>query len=153
MPDIVLVILKYAFLAILYIFVARAVRATVIGLRDPAIDTGARRAAPASKPTSRRAKKAPKRATIVEGASASGKSFELGQELTVGRADKCHVVLDDTYVSQVHARIFNRGDAYYLEDLGSTNGTYLNRKRVGSPTELQRGDKVKIGKTVLEMRK
>jgi pSer/pThr/pTyr-binding forkhead associated (FHA) protein len=71
----------------------------------------------------------------------------------VGRADKCHVVLDDTYVSQVHARIFNRGDAYYLEDLGSTNGTYLNRKRVGSATELQRGDKVKIGKTVLEMRK
>lgn len=153
MPDIVLVILKYAFLAILYIFVARAVRATVVGLRDPDTDTGSRRAAPAAKPASRRAKKAPKRATIVEGSSTSGKSFDLGQELTVGRADKCHVVLDDTYVSQVHARIFNRGDAYYLEDLGSTNGTYLNRKRVGNATELQRGDKVKIGKTVLEMRK
>ena len=89
----------------------------------------------------------------MEGASTSGKNFDLGQELTIGRADKCHIVLDDTYVSQVHARIFAKGDSYYLEDLGSTNGTYLNRKRVGGPTELQRGDRVKIGKTVLEMRK
>lgn len=152
MPDIVLVILKYAFLAILYIFVARAVRATVVGLREPATP-GPARAAPAAKPTSRRAKKAPKRAVIVEGASSSGKTFELGEELTVGRADKCHVVLDDTYVSQVHARISSRGESYFVEDLGSTNGTYLNRKRVGGPTELQRGDRVKIGKTVLEMRK
>lgn len=153
MPDIVLVILKYAFLAILYIFVARAVRATVVGLREPAGQAIAARAAPAAKPTSRRAKKAPKRAAIIEGASKSGKSFELGQELTVGRAETCHVVLDDTYVSQVHARLFARGESYFVEDLGSTNGTYLNRKRVGSATELQRGDLVKIGKTVLEMRK
>lgn len=153
MPDIVLVILKYAFLAILYIFVARAVRATVVGLREPAADRGSQRAAPASKPTSRRAKKAPKKAAIIEGGSTSGKTFDLGQELTIGRAEKCHVILDDTYVSQVHARVFARGDSYFLEDLGSTNGTYLNRKRVGGATELQRGDRVKIGKTVLEMRK
>ncbi len=153
MPDIVLVILKYAFLAILYIFVARAVRATVVGLRDPDADKGPRRAAPAAKPAARRTKKVPKRAVIVEGSSTSGNTFDLGQELTVGRADKCHVVLDDTYVSQVHARIFARGESYLLEDLGSTNGTYLNRKRVGGATELQRGDRVKIGKTVLEMRK
>lgn len=152
MPDIVLVILKYAFLAILYIFVARAVRATVVGLREP-VAPGPARAAPAAKPTSRRAKKVPKRAVIIEGSSSSGKSFELNQELTIGRADKCHVVLDDTYVSQVHARISARGDSYFIEDLGSTNGTYLNRKRVGGSTELQRGDRVKIGKTVLEMRR
>lgn len=153
MPDIVLVILKYAFLAILYIFVARAVRATVIGLREPAPGRSPQRAAPATKSASRRVKKVPKRAAIIEGSSSSGKAFDLGQELTIGRADKCHVVLDDTYVSQIHARIFARGDSYFLEDLGSTNGTYLNRKRVGGTTEIQRGDHVKIGKTVLEMRK
>lgn len=152
MPDIVLVILKYAFLAILYIFVARAVRATVIGLREP-VAPGPVRATPAPKPTSRRTKKVPKRAVIIEGESSSGKTFELNQELTIGRADKCHVVLDDTYVSQVHARISARGESYFIEDLGSTNGTYLNRKRVGGATELQRGDRVKIGKTVLEMRR
>ena len=151
MPDIVLDILKYVFLVVLYIFVARAVRAVTVELRTAPDPSGA--AAPAMRNTARRAKKAPRRAVIVEGASTSGKTFDLGQELTVGRADKCHVVLDDTYVSQVHARIFARGDSYYIEDLGSTNGTYLNRKRVGGATELQRGDRVKIGKTVLEMRK
>jgi pSer/pThr/pTyr-binding forkhead associated (FHA) protein len=53
----------------------------------------------------------------------------------------------------VHARLFARGDAVMVEDLGSTNGTYLNRRRITAPAELQRGDQVKIGKTVLEMRK
>ena len=153
MPDIVLDILKYVFLAVLYIFVARAVRAVMIELR-PATATPATSSSVApSRSAPRKTKKAPKRAVIVEGASSSGKTFELGQELTIGRADKCHVVLDDTYVSQVHARVFSRGDSYFIEDLGSTNGTYLNRKRVGGATELQRGDRVKIGKTVLEMRK
>jgi pSer/pThr/pTyr-binding forkhead associated (FHA) protein len=71
----------------------------------------------------------------------------------IGRGEKCRLVLDDTYVSTVHARIFANGERYMLEDLGSTNGTYLNRKRVTSPVELRRGDQVKIGKTVLEMRK
>lgn len=153
MPDIVLDILKYVFLAVLYIFVARAVRAVMIELRPAVATTGTRGQAAPSKSNARRAKKAPKRAVIVEGASTSGKNFELGQELTIGRADKCHVVLDDTYVSQVHARVFSRGESFFIEDLGSTNGTYLNRKRVGGATELQRGDRVKIGKTVLEMRK
>ena len=154
MPDIVLDILKYVFLVVLYIFVARAVRAVMIELRPaPATSASSRSSATAAKPASRRVKKAPKKAVIVEGASSSGKSFDLGQELTIGRADKCHVILDDTYVSQVHARVFARGESYFIEDLGSTNGTYLNRKRVGGATELQRGDRVKIGKTVLEMRK
>jgi pSer/pThr/pTyr-binding forkhead associated (FHA) protein len=71
----------------------------------------------------------------------------------VGRADKCHLVLDDTYVSQVHARIFAKGDSFLVEDLGSTNGTYLNRRRITAPAELHRGDQVKIGKTVMEVRK
>lgn len=153
MPDIVLDILKYVFLVVLYIFVARAVRAVMIELRPAPVATATRGGSPSAKPPTRRAKKAPKRAVVVEGASTSGKNFDLGQELTIGRADKCHVVLDDTYVSQVHARVFSRGESYFVEDLGSTNGTYLNRKRVGGATELQRGDRIKIGKTVLEMRK
>ena len=149
MPDLVLDLLKYAFLAVLYIFIARAVKAVYVELKpgSPASGSaGASRAAP------RKAKRAPKKAAVIEG-PARGKTFDLKDELIVGRADKCHLVLDDTYVSQVHARIFPKGDAYILEDLGSTNGTYLNRRRITSPTELQRGDKVKIGKTVLELRK
>jgi pSer/pThr/pTyr-binding forkhead associated (FHA) protein len=147
-PDLVLDLLKYAFLAILYVFIARAVRAVYVELNPPPTST---RAA-SSKPPARRAKKAPNKAVIVEG-SANQKSFDLSGEVIIGRGDTCHVVLKDTYVSQAHARIFSRNDAVMLEDLGSTNGTYLNRRKVTAPVELQRGDKVKIGKTVLEMRK
>lgn len=146
MPDIVLDLLKYAFIAILYIFVARAVRAVVVEMRTD-------QPAGASQPMRQRKGKVPHRAVVVEGAAANGKSFDLGDELVVGRGDKCHVVLDDTYVSSVHARIFARGQTLLLEDLGSTNGTYLNRRRVTAPAEVHRGDRVKIGKTVLEMRK
>ena len=149
MPDIVLVLLKYAFLAILYIFIARVVKAVYVELR-PGAASGA--ATPAARSAPRRAKKAPRKAVVVEG-NPKGKSLDLGEELVIGRADKCHLVIDDTYVSQLHARIFSRGDSFIVEDLGSTNGTYLNRRRITAPMELQRGDKVKIGKTVLEMRK
>ena len=151
MPDIVLVLLKFAFLGLLYIFVARAVRAVVLELRGgTASAPPARKAAPAR--STKRVKR-PGKAVIVEGASSSGKTFDLRDELILGRGEKCHVVLDDTYVSTVHARLFPKGEGIYVEDLGSTNGTYLNRKRVSNAVEVQRGDHVKIGKTVLEMRK
>jgi pSer/pThr/pTyr-binding forkhead associated (FHA) protein len=156
MPNLVLDLLKYAFLAVLYIFLARAVKAIYLELRPPT----ARRPAPqrtpapqASRPPARRTKKTPRRLAIVEGDNLKGKSLPLTDELIVGRADKCHLVLDDTYVSQVHARIFAKGDSFLVEDLGSTNGTYLNRRRITAPAELHRGDQVKIGKTVMEVRK
>ena len=156
MPVLVLDLLKYLFLVVLYIFVFRAVRAVYMELRPAA----ARRPAPARAPTpapakapKAKSKKTPGRAAVVEGAAHKGKTFSLANELTIGRADKCSLVLDDAYVSQMHARIYPRGEQVVVEDLGSTNGTYLNRQRLTSPAELQRGDKVKIGKTVLEMRK
>jgi FHA domain len=156
MPNLVLDLLKYVFLAVLYVFVWRAVKAVYLELRPPR----ARRQAPPRRPAAapahppgRRTRKAPQRVAVIDGSRNRGKSVELGHELTIGRADKCHIQLDDTYVSQMHARIFSRGDSYVVEDLGSTNGTYLNRRRITSPTELQRGDQVKVGKTVLELRK
>ena len=63
------------------------------------------------------------------------------------------VRLDDTYISSFHARIFRRDDGWYVEDLGSTNGTYLNQRRVTSPAELHAGDRLKIGKMTLELRR
>jgi pSer/pThr/pTyr-binding forkhead associated (FHA) protein len=155
-PDLVLDLLKYLFLAVLYIFVARAVRAVYLELKAPA-DTSARAPAPASsrqRPAKAQTKgKTPKKLVVVEGDNLRGKSFDLGNELMIGRADKCHIKLDDTYVSQVHARVFPKGANYMIEDQGSTNGTYLNRRRITSPTEVRRGDQIKIGKTVLEARK
>ncbi len=148
MPDIVLELLKYAFLVILYIFISRAIRATYVELQPSSGGS----APAAQRAPQRKNKKVPRKAVVTEGPK-KGQTFELGKELTIGRADKCRVVLDDTYVSQVHARIFPKGEGFALEDLGSTNGTYLNRRRITAPVELQRGDLVKIGKTVLEMRK
>jgi pSer/pThr/pTyr-binding forkhead associated (FHA) protein len=154
-PNLVLELLKYVFVAVLYIFVAVVVRAIYLELKPAGAARSSRQPAPApaARPASRRVKKAPKKAAVVEGGNLKGKSFDLGSELIVGRGEKCHVVLDDTYVSQVHARIFAKDDGYVLEDLGSTNGTYLNRQKVTAPVEVQRGDRVKIGRTVLEMRK
>ena len=105
MPELVLVLLKYVFLFVLYIFVARAVKAVYLELR-PATTSGGRRAraaAPSPRPPSKRSKKAPRKVAVVEG-PLKGKSYELGEELTIGRAEKCHIMVDDTYVSQVHAR-------------------------------------------------
>ena len=154
MPELVLVLLKYVFLAVLYIFVARAVKAVYLELRPGAGRPPPRgqHKPPAARPPSRRSKKAPRKVAVIEG-PLKGKTFELSDELTIGRAEKCHLVVDDTYVSQVHARIYGKGEAVMVEDLGSTNGTYLNRRRITSPTEVQRGDRIKIGKSVLEMRK
>ena len=154
MPTIVLDLLKYVFLGILYIFLARAVRVVYLELRPPSDRPRGGTAAPVpAAPPSRKAKKAPRRAAVVEGANLRGKTFDLGSELMIGRDQKCHVVLDDTYVSQVHARVFAKDNVYLVEDLGSTNGTYLNRRKVTQPTEVHRGDRLKIGMTVLELRK
>jgi pSer/pThr/pTyr-binding forkhead associated (FHA) protein len=155
MPNLVLDLLKYVFLAVLYIFVWRAVKAVYLELRpERQRRPRATRPQPATpaRPPARRPRKAPGRLAVVEGAL-KGRQLDLGEELVIGRAEKCNLVLDDTYVSQVHARIFARNGGYLVEDLGSTNGTYVNRRRITSPTEVQRGDQVKIGKTVMELRK
>ena len=80
-----------------------------------------------------------------------GISFEIGPEVTVGRAAGCHIALpDDTFVSQLHARVFERSGQVYVEDLGSTNGTYVNGHRVSAPTPMHRGDSLQVGSTILE---
>ncbi|HVF53595.1 MAG TPA: FHA domain-containing protein [Actinomycetota bacterium] len=150
MPALVLDILRYVFLALLWIFLARAVRAIYVELRPPVT-----RSAPpkAQASPARKMKKAPARAFVLEGDGLKGKSFPLGDELIIGRAERCHVMLVDNYVSQVHARVFSKQEGYMAEDLGSTNGTYVNGHKISSPTEVFRGDRVKVGKTVLELRK
>ncbi len=80
----------------------------------------------------------------------SGQRHELGIEITIGRAATCDVTIDDSYASQIHARIFRREGDHVLEDLGSTNGTYLNRQKVSSATTLRTGDHLQIGSTVFE---
>jgi pSer/pThr/pTyr-binding forkhead associated (FHA) protein len=72
--------------------------------------------------------------------------------MTIGRAAGCNIVIDDHFVSSVHTRIFQRDDTWMIEDLGSTNGTYLNRRKVTGPSVIHKGDQVQVGNVVLEVR-
>ena len=76
--------------------------------------------------------------------------MSIGDELTVGRAAKCTLTLDDTFISSVHARVVWRDRTFVVEDAGSTNGTFLNQERLLAPTVLRLGDRIQIGSTVLE---
>jgi hypothetical protein len=151
----VLSVLKYAFLLLLYFFVYRALRTVVT------MDLGGgRKARKARRQTNGRAprpsngrSRAPSSVVV---RSADGKklgTYRLADPLEIGRSDGSQIKLDDTYVSSSHARLFPRNGTWFVEDLGSTNGTYLNQQRVTSSSEVHPGDTLKIGKTVLELRK
>jgi len=149
MSDAVLNVLKLLLLALLYLFffrVLRAVWAEVSARPIAAAPAPAAAARGGAAPT-----KTGLRLKVVEG-EGKGKVFDVGDELTVGRAAGCQIALaDDTFVSQLHARLFRRDGRHYVEDLGSTNGTFLNRKQVSSPIALRRGDRLQVGKTVFEV--
>ena len=152
MPPFVVTVLKVVFLGLLYFFVYRALRSVVVDLRAPVAGTGRARATPPPA-GARSASKPPRSVVIVNGDGANLGSRPLDGNLQIGRADACQIKIDDTYVSAFHARIFSRDGGWYVEDLGSTNGTYLNQKRVTSPVELQAGDRLRVGKTTMELRR
>ena len=152
MPEAILTILKFCFLGLLYLFLARVVRAVYRELspdRAPVAvssNNGGRfgRGRRSDQPAR------PYRLKMIDPATAQ--IFPLGEEVTIGRAPGCSVPLaDDTYVSQLHARIYIRDGKPFVEDLGSTNGTFLNRDRLSRTMPLHRGDKLQIGQTVLEI--
>ena len=142
-------VLKYAFLALLFLFLARVVRVVVLEIRSPAL-AGAG-AAPGARGSSRGTKRGA-RLRIIEPADRKGESYALNDELTVGRGGGCGVVIpDDQFVSTVHARLFRRGEDLFVEDLGSRNGTFVNGQQVQAATKLRRGDRVQFGETVGEV--
>ncbi len=166
MTDSLLNILKYALLALLYLFFARvlwAVWSEVSGPRPgkapvPA-STHVVAPTPHAAPVSQRsAGKPPKgkrgsvaRLIVLEPKVRKGTAIRLANEITFGRAAGCTIsVPDDTFVSQVHARVFNENGNIMIEDLGSTNGTYVNANRITAPLMLNKGDRIQIGSTVLE---
>ena len=157
MSEGLLTVLKFCFLAVLWLFFVRVVRvawAEVHAPAVPAVPPGPSRsvAAPAAAPAAQQAG-GPARITILQPPERRGRSYELGQELTMGRATNCHVSLpEDSTVSQNHARIQRRDGRLWLEDLGSTNGTYVRKEQVRGPVTLQVRMPIRIGRTVLELR-
>ena len=156
MSEAALTVLKFCFLALLYLFLYRVVRLTLSELLAPALSAQPV-ATPAAPPPRRERRAAPRtalRLRIIEPAARRGETHTIDREVTVGRGGGCALVLsDDTYVSQLHARLFQQNDEGYVEDLGSTNGTYVNGKQISGVTRLKRGDQVQFGQTVAEVGK
>ena len=152
MPDQLLNLLKIFLLLLLYLFFLRVLRAVWAEVEPPKAV-----AAPVKKHGKPGRRAVPRKASgqlalrILVPPEMKGRTFPLAEEITLGRAAGCQVTIDDTYASQLHARVFQRDGTVYVEDLGSTNGTYLNRSKVSGPMVLQRGDKLQIGNTVLEL--
>ena len=149
MPHALLHVLRYFLLGVLWLFSIYAVRMVVVEIRR----SRAERLAPPPAATYGADQSIPLKLTVVDPPQRRGRTFDLGEEVTLGRSAGCAVPLeDDTFTSSVHARVFQRGGEYFLEDLGSTNGTWLNEERVnGTPMRLQRGDRMKVGSTTLEV--
>ena len=153
MSDQLLNVFKICLLFVLYLFFLRVLRAVWSELKEPKPAIVANPSAPASSPAAPPVARQPARAHLVVVAPEEqrGRSYELLDELTVGRAAGCHIALDDRFVSQLHARMFRRDDQCFVEDLGSTNGTFLNEAKVTSPALLTVGDHVRFGNVVMEL--
>jgi hypothetical protein len=153
-PDQLLNLLKLFLLVLLYLFFLRVLRAVWTEVNVPR--TAEVSAGPAKGRARARRPARPHRSNqpqlkVLEPPGLRGRSYPLDEEITLGRAAGCQVPIEDAYASQVHARVFQRDGSWYVEDLGSTNGTYLNRRRVAGPMVIKRRDKLQIGNTVLEL--
>ncbi|WP_369260639.1 FHA domain-containing protein [Streptomyces sp. R35] len=174
MSELTLTVMRLGFLAVLWLFVIVAVqviRSDLFGTR--VTQRGSRRDASRQQPAARQSappqqrqqaapsggggrqrRGAPTKLVVSEG-TLTGTTVALqGQTITLGRAHDSTIVLDDDYASSRHARIYpDRDGQWIVEDLGSTNGTYLDRSRLTTPTPIPLGAPIRIGKTVIELRK
>jgi len=171
-------ILNYALLALIYLFFARVLWAVWSEVRGPragttihhvaashatAPDATAHAARPdgtAATAPPARARRPPRgrkgavsRLVVLQPKVRKGAAYSIGDELTLGRATSCGIGLpDDTFASQLHARVYARDGGAWVEDLGSTNGTHLNGARLTAPMQLEVGDRVQVGSTIFEAR-
>jgi hypothetical protein len=160
MSELTLFLIRMAFLAILWIFVLSAIsviRSDMFGARVP--ETARNGApAPARKGKAAKAPKKPRRGApthllVVDGENPGTRAELADAPLLIGRGSDAAIKLDDDYVSTRHARIAASGDEWFVEDLGSTNGTYVGPVRITQPTTIGLGVQVRVGKTILELRK
>lgn len=157
-----LTLLRIGFLAVLWLFVIAAIGVVRTDLFGTVTSRRKRDRAPSLPAiTSPMAKSKPSRATrgaphqlLVTAGTLTGTSLGLTDEqITIGRANDATLVLSDDYASTRHARLFPQDGQWLVEDLGSTNGTYLDRQKVTHPTPVPVGVPIRIGKTVLELRR
>ena len=158
MSELTLTIIKLGFLAVLWLFVLSAVsviRTDLFGTRvtQPKPEPKQRGKAPKAPKPPKRRRGEPAAAIVVEGTSV-GQSAPLGDApIVIGRGAECELRIDDEYVSTRHAVLRPQGGQWYVEDLGSTNGTFVGEARIHKPTAVGPGTPVRVGKTILELQK
>ena len=178
MSDAQLNVLNYALLALIYLFFARVLwavwsevrgprpgqptpaqqvrnagNAPGAGIPDPtAVAARPAAPAPAAKPPKGRGRRGvPTRLVVLQPRVRKGAAYPIGGEVTLGRAPTCSIGLpDDTFASQLHARVFVHQGTVVAEDIGSTNGTHVNGARINGPTQLAQGDRLQVGNTIFE---
>jgi hypothetical protein len=161
MSNLTLLLIRLAFLAVLWLFVIAAVgvvRTDLFGGSRPGRQRRRQRKAPQPKPprparAGRPGRGTPQRLLVTAGGLAGTSIGLTDQQITIGRANDATLVLNDDYASTRHARLFPQDGQWIVEDLGSTNGTYLDRQKVTQPTPVPPGVPIRIGKTVLELRR
>jgi hypothetical protein len=154
MDEPLAVALKFGFLAVLFLFLLWVTRSAMKDLSRTG--GGAAAAEPVEPPSPRRRESAipglragvsPRLEVVAAMGHEPGTSFDVGNGATMGRSDGADINVDDPFASSAHARIFPRGDYMYVEDMGSTNGTYLNGRQLRAPERLKVADSIRIGDT------
>ena len=161
MNSLTLLLIRLAFLAVLWLFVIAAVgvvRTDMFGSSRPRRQRRRQRKPPqvkAPRPArpGRPGRGTPQRLLVTAGGLAGTSIGLTDQQITIGRSNDATLVLNDDYASTRHARLFPQDGQWIVEDLGSTNGTYLDRQKVTQPTPVPPGVPIRIGKTVLELRR
>ena len=153
MDEPLAVALKFGFLAVLYLFLFWIARSS---MRDLAKFEGTAAAEPAEAPGGGRRRSAlpdlaagvdPQLEVVAAMGYEPGTTFDVRNGATLGRADSAEIRIDDPFASSAHARVFSRGEFMYVEDMGSTNGTYLNGRQLKTAERLKMADVIRIGDT------
>jgi pSer/pThr/pTyr-binding forkhead associated (FHA) protein len=157
MSEIALTVIKVLYLALLWLFILSAVsviRSDLFGRTVPSSDQSEPQELESPPPPPKRTKRprGEPRVLVVTQGSQAGQSAALADGvILIGRGADCQIILDDDYVSTRHARVVSGENGIYVEDLGSTNGSYVNGQRITAPTTITMSDAVRIGKTILKL--
>ena len=157
MTELAVTLLRLSYLVLLWVFVLGAIavlRQDIFGTRIVRRVRGAARSRKRSRPaTPRPARSAPTRLVVTQG-PLSGTTVPLGPSaIIIGRSPASTLVLDDDYASGRHARFFPQDGSWWVEDLGSTNGTFVGDRRLAQPVQLTTGTPVRVGQTVIELQR
>lgn len=161
MSELTLTLIKLGFLALLWMFVLSVlsvIRSDLFGAKvdaravAPAAPMAAAKPPKAAK-NSKKKRGAPGKLSIADGPQAGVGATLIAEPVVIGRGSDCQIRLDDDYSSTRHARVFQSEGEWWVEDLGSTNGTYLDGQRVTRPVPAEIGGSIRIGRTTLNLTK